>query len=141
MNLNEFKSVVARRCTQPTTIKGLDIPLDMTIAVDVLSIHFDDGLWGPVDPKTFYPQRFAPEHKRNPLAFLSFGLGPRNCIGMKFALIELKMSLVKLLLNYEIKPQSDNFPSELEYREGVVRIPKNGVHVVFKKRESQHLED
>jgi hypothetical protein len=52
---------------------------------------------------------------------------------MKFALIELKMALVKLLLNYEIKP-TDNMPSELEFREGVVRTPKDGVNVVFKKR-------
>ena len=51
----------------------------MTIAVDVLSIHNDIDLWGPVDPKQFYPTRFSPENKRSPLAFLSFGLGPRNC--------------------------------------------------------------
>jgi hypothetical protein len=52
---------------------------------------------------------------------------------MKFALIELKMALVKLLLNYEIKP-TENMPNDLEFREGVVRIPKEGVHVIFKKR-------
>ena len=71
--------MVARRCTQATRIKNIDIPLDLAIAVDVLSIHYDAQLWGPVDPKQFYPSRFSPEHKRNPLAFVAFGLGPRNC--------------------------------------------------------------
>ena len=74
-------SVVLRRCTNPTKVKGMDIPLDLEIAVDVMSIHYDPELYGPQDPHEFHPKRFAPECKRNPLAFLSFGAGPRNCIG------------------------------------------------------------
>ena len=50
-------TVVARRCTDPTKIKGIDIPLDLEIAVDVMSLHFDNELWGPVDPNIFYPPR------------------------------------------------------------------------------------
>ena len=34
-------SIIARRCTNPTKLKGIDIELDMTIAADVLSIHND----------------------------------------------------------------------------------------------------
>ena len=74
-------SILARRCTTQTNVKGIDIPLDMTIAIDVLSIHYDPNLWGPEDPNIFYPARFSPEAKRNPNAFLGFGIGPRNCIG------------------------------------------------------------
>ncbi len=48
---------MARRCTNPTKIKGLDIPLDMSICADVLSIHYDPEVWGPTDPNIFYPQR------------------------------------------------------------------------------------
>ncbi|CAF0750430.1 unnamed protein product [Brachionus calyciflorus] len=124
-------SVVARRCTKKTSVKGIDIPEDLTIAVDVLSIHFDGEIWGPIDPKLFYPQRH--EVKRNQLAFMAFGNGPRNCIGMKFALIELKIALIKLILNFEILP-SPNGEKEIEFEEGVVRYPKNGVKVLLKKR-------
>jgi cytochrome P450 len=77
--------------------------------------------------------RFEPKYKRNQNAFLSFGIGPRNCIGMKFALIELKIALVKLIMNFEILP-SDNIPNELELIEGIIRKPKNGVVVRLKKR-------
>nr|QVK45584.1 cytochrome P450 [Brachionus paranguensis] len=124
-------SVVARRCTKKTTIKGIDIPVDTPIAVDVMSIHFDADLWGPQDPNEFYPPRH--EVKRNPLAFMAFGNGPRNCIGMKFALIELKIALVKLIMSYEILPAANKF-KELEFEEGVVRFPKNGVKIFLKKR-------
>ena len=128
------KSVVARRCTNPTTVKGIgNIPLELTIAVDVLSIHYDAEIWGPMDPKEFYPPRFSPEIKRHPCAFLSFGVGPRNCIGMKFAILELKIALIKLINEYEIEA-TENTPDELDFTEGVVRVPKGGVNVLVRKR-------
>ena len=113
-------------------MKGIDIPADTPIAVDVLSIHFDPEIWGPVDPNEFYPTRH--EIKRNPLAFMTFGNGPRNCIGMKFALIELKIALVKLIANFEFLP-TDKSISQFEIEEGAVRFPKNGVNVLLKKRD------
>jgi hypothetical protein len=52
---------------------------------------------------------------------------------MKFALVEMKLALVNLLRNFEILP-SPNTPKTLELVEGIVRSPKNGVPVMFKKR-------
>ncbi len=89
---------------------------------------------------SIYLKRFSPENKRNPLAFLAFGIGPRNCIGMKFALLELKIGLAKILNNFEIKP-SDSFPEQLEFQEGIVRTPKDGVNVLFKKRDVSIFRD
>ena len=56
---------------------------------------------------------------------------------MKFAMIELKMALVKLILNFEIKP-NDNFSKIIEFNEGgmlaSVRLPRNEISVTFQKR-------
>lgn len=124
-------SIVGRRCTKPTTINGIDFELDQAVVIDIMSIHLDPEIYGPHDPKLFYPQRFSPEIKRHPLSFLSFGLGPRVCIGMKFALIEIKLALAKMLMDFEVVDAK----SELEIIEGVGRTPKNTIDVILRKRD------
>jgi cytochrome P450 len=52
-------TVVARRCTNATNVCGIDIPLGLAIAVDVMSLHMDAEIWGPKDPKEFYPLRLT----------------------------------------------------------------------------------
>ncbi|CAF3506563.1 unnamed protein product, partial [Rotaria sp. Silwood2] len=67
---------------------------------DVYSVHFDGELWGPDDPYLFVPERH--QTKRHLMAYLPFGAGPRHCIGMRFALIEMKIFLIRLLRDYTI---------------------------------------
>lgn len=43
----------------PTRIGELEIPEDLVIAVDVLSLHYDPKYWGKVDPNKFYPERLT----------------------------------------------------------------------------------
>lgn len=125
---------------KPTTIKGIDIPKNLMVVADVLSIHYDPELWGPVDPNEFYPARFAPEHKRHPCAFLSFGVGPRYCIGDKFAMLEMKTALARILLEFSITRQPDDKtsadwqPTSYKYKEGIVRSMIDPINVVFTKR-------
>lgn len=48
--------------------------------------------------------RFTPEAKanRHPFVYLPFGAGPRNCVGMRLAQLEIKMALVRLFHKYSI---------------------------------------
>ena len=99
----------------------------------MLSLHFDPDYWGSIDPNEFNPMRFADANKINNMAYLPFGVGPRNCIGMRFALLEIKVTLIKLLRKYTMH-ESENTPKNLKFFEGIVRRPLNGVPIMLKKR-------
>jgi cytochrome P450 len=100
------------------------------VHADVYSIHFDHELWGPDDPYVFLPERH--QTKRHPMAYLPFGAGPRNCVGMRFALIEMKILLTRLLRDYNILP-GDQLESKFNIREKVVIAPEE-VWVKLEKR-------
>ncbi|CAG5134780.1 unnamed protein product [Candidula unifasciata] len=76
---------------------GVKIPKGCAVQIPTGLIMKDPKHW--VDPEKFDPDRFSPENKanRDPLAFMPFGYGPRTCLGMRLALMELKVILVYLL--------------------------------------------
>ncbi|KAK7788924.1 hypothetical protein R5R35_014076 [Gryllus longicercus] len=56
------------------------------------------------NPEKFDPERFNEEniHNIKPFTYMPFGMGPRNCIGMRFALMEAKIALIYLLANFDL---------------------------------------
>ena len=104
--------------------------LDSIIQPDILTIHYNPDLWGPEDPKLFVPERHAV--KRHPAAWMPFGIGPRNCIGMRFALMELKTCLIRLLREYRIMP-GEKIEEGFQKKETVV-IQPDAIFVNLQRR-------
>ena len=82
--------VINRECMEDTRIRGYDIEKGSLIQVDLHSINFNQELWGPEPVDEFHPERHT--RKRHPLANMTFGAGPRQCLGMRFALCEFDFS-------------------------------------------------
>nr|QOW41329.1 cytochrome P450 monooxygenase CYP9G18 [Conogethes punctiferalis] len=68
----------------------------------VNSIHMDPKYYP--EPDVFNPERFSEENKHNikPFTFMPFGIGPRACIGTRFALLEMKVLVYYIILNYKL---------------------------------------
>ncbi|XP_071478584.1 cytochrome P450 3A24-like [Diadema antillarum] len=102
-------AVINRRCTESFTYNGMTIEPGVVIFIPVYNIHHDEKYWP--DPEKFDPDRFskAEKDKRHPFAWLPFGAGPHNCIGMRFALMEAKMAIARLLQKYRFEtcPQTE----------------------------------
>ncbi|GMR62889.1 hypothetical protein PMAYCL1PPCAC_33084, partial [Pristionchus mayeri] len=94
-----------RRCTRDTVIGGISIERGTYVQPDVYSIHFNEDIWGD-DAAQFRPERWL-SSTVPPHAFLSFGLGPRKCIGYKLAMMEIKMAMVLLLKVFRIVRTSE----------------------------------
>ncbi|CAF1380892.1 unnamed protein product, partial [Didymodactylos carnosus] len=125
-------SFVNRQCVTETNVCGYHISKGDIIQPDIYTLHYDFDLWGPVDPTQFYPERHQTE--RHPMAWMPFGKGPRNCVGMKFALHEIKLALVKLLTHYTIVP-SDKLETHLNIQELAIITPSE-VWIKLEKRHS-----
>ncbi|XP_040829774.1 cytochrome P450 3A6-like isoform X3 [Ochotona curzoniae] len=96
---------VERVCKKDTEINGVFIPKGTLVMMPSYVLHRDPKYW--TDPYEFRPEsRFSKKNKDkiNPYTYLPFGLGPRNCIGMRFALMNLKFALVRLMQNFSFKP-------------------------------------
>ncbi|XP_067136945.1 cytochrome P450 3A8-like isoform X2 [Centruroides vittatus] len=82
---------------------GLVIPKGTVVAVPVHAIHHDPNYFP--DPEKFDPDRFLAEQRKNiiPYTSMPFGIGPRNCLGMKFAQMQIKIALAMVLQRIKFK--------------------------------------
>ncbi|KAM9362463.1 cytochrome P450 3A40-like [Symphorus nematophorus] len=96
-------------------INGLVIPKDMVVMVPTWPLHRDPSIWS--DPEEFKPERFSKENKESidPYTYMPFGAGPRNCIGMRFALVMMKLAVVEVLQRYSFSVcEETEVPLELD---------------------------
>ncbi|XP_055925097.1 cytochrome P450 3A24-like [Argiope bruennichi] len=120
---------IGRECGEDIDLGKMKLKKGMAIQVPSWNLHKDPELWGP-DVHEFKPERFSPENKSkiHPMAFQAFGQGPRNCIGMRFAFMEAKLALARLLSKYKFKPCSKTDKRDPELRITFISInPKHGV--------------
>lgn len=74
----------------------------MSVFSSVRELHYDEEVFP--NAHEFQPERFLPGNKTSAMAWSwqPFGAGPRNCIGMRFAQMEIKITMAKLLTKYRI---------------------------------------
>eukprot|EP00066_Takifugu_rubripes_P021830 XP_011611096.1 PREDICTED: cytochrome P450 3A30-like isoform X1 [Takifugu rubripes] len=89
-----------RTAKETVEISGITIPKNMTVTVPIFALHRDPEHWP--EPEEFKPDRFSKQNKGriNPYTYLPFGIGPRKCLGMRLALVIVKLALVETLQKY-----------------------------------------
>ncbi|XP_070556758.1 cytochrome P450 3A8-like isoform X2 [Ptychodera flava] len=122
-----------RECNEDVTIAGIHIPKGMPVAVAAYAIHHDPKIYP--EPEKFIPERFTKEEKekRHPYAWLPFGAGPRNCIGMRFVLLEAKIGLVRIFQRFTFEPCAETEIPQKLGKAGIL-TPPNGVKLNVKAR-------
>ncbi|NXS41090.1 CP3A9 protein, partial [Balaeniceps rex] len=89
-----------RACKKDVEINGVTILKGTVVTIPPYVLHRNPEYWP--NPEEFRPERFSKENKEaiDPYTYLPFGAGPRNCIGMRFALLTLKVAITILLQHF-----------------------------------------
>lgn len=111
----------------------LVLPANMEILIPTLALHHNPDIWGE-DAHIFNPKRFSEgvsgATNSNTSAFLPFGSGPRNCVGMNFAFAEAKIVLSMILQRFKftLSPNYVHAPIQI-----LTICPQYGVQVMLHK--------
>lgn len=89
--------------------KGI-LPAGTEIIILLLNMMRDPKLFE--NPNDFIPERYEKNETISPFAYVPFSAGPRNCIGQKFAMLEIKMILVKTIRKYILLPLGEEVQPE-----------------------------
>lgn len=136
--------LIERQAIADDVLGGYDVPAGSTVYVATYLLHHDPRSWP--NPEGFDPRRFLPENRQvvfpspggdpNPparprYAYLPFGAGQRQCIGLGFARIQAKLLLAMLTQRYlfDLAPGARIVP---EYT--LTLRPQSGLPMVMRRR-------
>ncbi|XP_046443689.1 cytochrome P450 3A16-like [Daphnia pulex] len=119
---------VERECNKDVTYNGIEIKKGTMITVPSFALHYDPDSYP--DPETFNPDRWSADNKaeRDPYTFLPFGMGPRNCVGMRFAMEEIKIALCTIVSQFRFFRVRET-PEKMQFDKGFIQVtqPVNAI--------------
>ncbi|XP_025103420.1 cytochrome P450 3A29-like isoform X5 [Pomacea canaliculata] len=121
-------ALIHRQALHSRTIKGVTIPAGVGVYIPIYSIMHDPDYFD--DPEKFWPERFSEaESSKLPsiLSELAFGYGPRQCIGMRLALLEIKFAAVRILRHFRFLPCEEDTPDKIEFVTAGLTSPKKPI--------------
>ncbi|XP_034479671.1 cytochrome P450 4p1-like [Drosophila innubila] len=130
-----FPSVpmLGRQTVRETQLaNGLILPAGSQITLHVFDIHRNTKYWD--SPDEFRPERFLPDNSkdRHTYAYIPFSAGQRNCIGQKYAMLEMKTLLIAVIKHFKILPLVD--PKDFVFNMGLTLRTNNNIKVKLVRR-------
>ncbi|KAJ6747725.1 CYTOCHROME P450 FAMILY MEMBER [Salix koriyanagi] len=116
-----------KETSKATNLGDFLIPKGVFITIQLVQLHRSREYWGE-DANDFNPLRFrngVSQAAKHPNAFLSFGMGPRTCLGQNFAMLEVKLVLSLLLQRFSflLSPEYKHAPANYLTMEPQYGVP------------------
>lgn len=122
---------IIRVASQDMKLGDLMIPRGTCLTIPVIMIQRNEKYWGE-DANEFNPIRFingVSKAAKHPNALLAFSVGPRNCIGQNFAMLEAKtvMALIIQRFSWSLSPDYQHAPAN-----NLTLQPQHGLPIILK---------
>lgn len=92
--------IIDREPLEDDEVAGYRLPAGRMLGICIYSLHRRADIWP--DPESFVADRFVEPHQSHD-AWLPFGAGPRKCIGLHFAMMEMTLILAQLLKRFDFR--------------------------------------
>ncbi|XP_071114765.1 cytochrome P450 3A14-like [Haliotis cracherodii] len=122
---------VNRQTARTRTIKDVTFPRGSNVYIPIFHIHRDPAIYP--DPETFNPNRWSEHTERHPMAYIPFGAGPRVCVGMRLAVFELKVAIIKVLRAVKFST-TKNTQEKIIFTNSSFLTPKTPIRLKVEKR-------
>ncbi|XP_070392533.1 cytochrome P450 3A14-like [Dermacentor albipictus] len=124
-------SGVARQAKEDFEYNGIKYKAGTNVMAALYQIHRDQRYFS--NPLEFNPDRFSPENEASftKAAFMPFGVGPRNCVAMRLALLKVRYTVAKMVQKYrmELGPSQKGTMELGQY--AMVSTPTRGPWIVL----------
>ncbi|XP_050452058.1 cytochrome P450 4c21-like isoform X4 [Cataglyphis hispanica] len=102
MRIFPIAPLIARELSEDLNIGNIILPKGTDVILQLMAVHRKEKFWP--NPLVFDPDRFLPENigKFNSF-YMPFSLGSRNCMGIKYAMISMKVFLSTLVRTFVFK--------------------------------------
>nr|ULR85497.1 cytochrome P450 [Spodoptera frugiperda] len=94
---------IGREITEDFKLGDITVKKGTTVDVHIYELHRRADMFP--EPEKFMPERFLGTELKHPYAYVPFSAGPRNCIGQRFAMQEMKTTLSELVRHFKIVPK------------------------------------
>ncbi|XP_055714136.1 probable cytochrome P450 6a14 [Phlebotomus papatasi] len=134
--MRKYPSVgsLTRRTAHDYEVPGTKFVLkrNLNVVIPTYAIQNDPEIFP--DPDKFDPERFSVENSKNrhSAAFLAFGDGPRNCVGLRFGMMQVRVGLATVLRSFRIETCSRTPDPVILRKDSFTLSPQGGMWLTFK---------
>ncbi|CAK1581341.1 unnamed protein product [Parnassius mnemosyne] len=119
-----------RKVTEDFMLGDLLVKKGVEIQLHIYDLHHREDIYP--DAEAFKPERFLNGEVRHPYAYIPFSAGPRNCIGRRFAMQEMKCALSEICRHFRLVPKTKG--ARLTLKADIVLRSVNPIYVKFLPR-------
>ncbi|XP_075983945.1 cytochrome P450 6B5-like [Anticarsia gemmatalis] len=129
-------SMLTREMAEDYTLPdGLRLEKGLRVHIPVIHLHNNPDFFP--EPEEYKPERFYGDNKRDikPYTYMPFGDGPRVCIGMRFAKMQMIAGLITLFKKYRVE-LAEGMEKKLTMEpKSLLPLAKSGINVKLVERD------